>query len=144
MDNKSKFLIALPSALVILMLFAAYYVPFDADLSRASQQILAFVHSDIGIEERKGSKYIRNLKSPIEFPQSIKTDVDADSGDDQSKENQEDQVSLIVISNGNKMAMIDGMPLKEGDSYDDKRVVKIEPDRVLLKNKTSRWVYIGK
>jgi hypothetical protein len=144
MDNKSKFLIALPPILVILMLIAAYYVPFDTDLSRASQQVLAFVHSDIGIEERKGSKSIRNLKSPMEFPQSIKADVDVDSGDDQSKENQKDQVSLIVISNGNKMAMLDGMLLKEGDIYDDKRVIKIEPDRVLLKNTTSRWVYIGK
>ena len=52
-------------------------------------------------------------------------------------------VSLIVISGKNKMAMIEGAPVKEGEYYDDKRIVKIEPDRVLLKNVKSKWVYIG-
>jgi hypothetical protein len=42
------------------------------------------------------------------------------------------------------MAMIRGVPVKEGDFIDDNKVEKIEPDRVLIKNNTSRWVDIGR
>jgi hypothetical protein len=53
----------------------------------------------------------------------------------------EGQVSLIVSGKTERLAIIKGMVLKEGDAFQGARVAKIEKDRVLLKNgKEEKWL----
>jgi len=53
-------------------------------------------------------------------------------------------ISLIVVNGKRKMAIIRGVIVTEGDSIDGMRIAKIEPDRILLKNKTERWIFLEK
>jgi hypothetical protein len=52
-------------------------------------------------------------------------------------------VTLILANNDKKMAIINGIVVKEGGIINDSTVEKIEKNRVLLKNKKeSRWLKV--
>ena len=53
-------------------------------------------------------------------------------------------LSLIVIIGKSRMAIIKGVVVKEGDSIDGVKIARIETDRVLLKDKTTQWLYMEK
>jgi hypothetical protein len=144
MDKKTTIRLALPLAVTVAMLIAALYIPLGLDLSDVQKNILGFMKSDLTIETKQSLQIKENLVSPIEFDLSELEQVHEENVDLVQEVDEEDPVvSLIVISGKKRMAMIQGVPVKEGDYYDDKRIVKIEPDRVLLKNIKSNWVYIG-
>src|SRR3990172_8565513 len=53
------------------------------------------------------------------------------------------KISLILISDGLKMAIIDGTVVNEGDVINDCRIVKIEKDKILLKDQAGEeWIKI--
>ena len=53
----------------------------------------------------------------------------------------EKKVSLILLRGGVKTAIINGILVKEGDKFDNAAVVKIEKDRVLIKDRTGEeWI----
>ncbi len=145
MDNKTKILIAFPVALVIILIIAANHVPFGQDLSNAEKQVLEFVPADLKIEEEKMAAVSGKLKSPVEFihVETLRRPVSKNEPTPQ-KEHDERNVSLIVISGGKKMAIIEGRLVKEGDRVYGTKVAAIEPGRVLLENETSQWLYLKK
>ncbi|OQX80200.1 MAG: hypothetical protein B6D56_05605 [Candidatus Omnitrophica bacterium 4484_70.1] len=49
-------------------------------------------------------------------------------------------LSAIFYSSKNSFAVIDGHILKEGDMIDDKKIVRIEPKKVVLKNEEGEYV----
>ena len=52
-------------------------------------------------------------------------------------------LSLIVINRGKKFAIISGAVVKEGDVLDQRRILRIERNQVLLKDKEGeRWLKI--
>ena len=145
MDNKTKCLIALPPALVIVLLISAFSISFEMTLSNIEQKILDFWSLDLTIEEQQVVRIKENLPSPIAFDRSVPIEaVHKKSNVARRDEFKSKDISLIVISGASKMAMIRGVPVKEGDFIDDNKVERIEPDRVLIKNTTSRWVDIGR
>lgn len=149
MDKKTIFMIALPPALIAVLFITALIVPFDMKLSGIEQEILRFWNDDLIIQERDVRQISDNLPSPIAFRQAYREDAeDKGAGEEtyMSKNNELDgiDISLIVISGDKRMAMIRGVSVKEGDSIADMKVERIESDRVLLKNITSRWIEIGR
>lgn len=145
MDHKTKILIAFPVVLAIILVFAAHYVPFTKDLSEAEQQILEFVPSDLKIRAAQIVHAGIGLKSPILFksPETARKPVPKRDLAPQIDYNVKN-VSLIVITGGKKMAIIEGKVLSEGDSIDGLKIARIEPERVLTKDKTERWLYLNK
>jgi hypothetical protein len=145
MDNKTKCLIAVPPALLIVLLIAAFSIPVEMTLSNIEQKILDFWSLDLSIEEQQVMQIRENLPSPITFERAApKGSMKQNSKVATLDEFKSKDISLIVISDTRKMAMIRGVPVKEGDFIDDNKVERIEPDRVLIKNNTSRWVDIGR
>jgi len=49
-------------------------------------------------------------------------------------------LSAIFYSSKNSFAVIDGHILKEGDTIDEKRIVRIEPKKVILKDEEGEYV----
>lgn len=148
MDNRTKILIVFPPVLIIISIFIAISVPFKERLSVAEKQTLEFVPSDIRIKTREIIHVTGELKIPMDFNIS---DVTGDlaspvaGGDLVSQIGYNDNaLSLIIISGKSRMAIIKGLVVKEGDSIEGIKVVKIEPQRVLLKNKIAQWLYIEK
>lgn len=152
MDNKTKILIIFPPVLAIILIFVATSITFKDELSEAERQTLVFTPPDFKIKRRQIIHVEKELKSPIVpgvstakgLPPS-KTEVDLASQILTSQiEYNNNALSLIVISGKRKMAIIKGVIVKEGDSIEGMKVVKIEPQRVLLSNKTTQWIYIEK
>jgi hypothetical protein len=50
-------------------------------------------------------------------------------------------LSLVVVTGEEKMAIISGVLVREGDFIDDVKIERIEHNRVLLRNKTTKWLY---
>jgi hypothetical protein len=144
-DKKTKFFVILPSALIIILLLAATYVPLQSSLSKVHLQVLNFRYKDLKIQRKNVIQKESDMAGPLEFSSpepvhSLTQETDLAPQTDFNNIN----VSLIVISGNTKMAIIQGVPVKEGDNIDDKKVLRIESDRVLLKNKTNKWVYVKK
>ena len=145
MDNKTKILIAFPVVLAVILVFAANYIPLVKDLSEAEQQMLEFVPSGLKIKAAQIIHAGKDLKSPIKFdsPKIVRKSPSKRDLAPQIDYNVKN-VSLIVITDKKKMAIIEGRVLKEGDSIDGMKIARIEPGRVLLKNKTAQWLYMEK
>lgn len=145
MDNKTKILLVSPVILIILLAVAAYYVPFSKKLSGSEKDILNFSPEDLLIKDRANILISKRVESPVKFGTDIKPSLlpkdDLVKGLDY---NDTSLLSLVVISGKEKIAIINGNIFKEGDTIDDMKISKIEPGRVLLKNKESKWIYMEK
>jgi hypothetical protein len=55
------------------------------------------------------------------------------------------RVSMILLQEGRKMAVVDNQVVKEGDSVNRSRVLRIEKDRILLRtgNGGDKWAAVG-
>lgn len=145
MDNKTKIIIIFPPVLIIILIFMAYSIPFEEKISESERQILEFTPSDIKIKKREVIHVKRLLKSPIDFKISGAGDLSSSTSENDlvSKIGYNgNTLSLIVISSKSRMAIIKGFVVKEGDSIEGMKVAKIEPQRVLLKNKALKWIYL--
>lgn len=143
MDNKTKILIALPLVLIITLSVAAVYIPFQIDLSGSEREILNFNPENLEFRKKKDIVISSNLHSPIDFSARIADNSSGLEGDLVHKLDYNDKgLSLIVISGEKKMAVINGSLRKEGDFVDGMKVARIEPGKVLLKDKGSQWLYL--
>jgi len=143
MDNKTKVLIALPLALIVLLIAAAVYIPFQIDLSGPEREILNFRPDNLEIREKKGVVISSNLHSPIDFSTYTAGYSPASESDLVPQLDYNDtSLSLIVISGKKKMAVINGSLRKEGETVGKMKIARIEPGKVLIKNKGSQWLYL--
>ena len=143
MDNKTKILIALPLALIIIFIVAATYIPFQMDLSGSEREVLNFRPENLEIRKKKDVVISSNLRSPIDFSTYAAAYKHASESDLVPQLDYNDKsVSLIVISGNKKMAIINGSLRKEGETIGGMKIARIEPGKVLLKNKGSQWLYL--
>ena len=143
MDNKTKVLIALPLALIFMFIVAAVYIPFQIDLSGSEREILNFRPENLEIRKKKDVVIVSNLHSPIDFRTYTAGYNPASEGDLVRQLDYNDKsLSLIVISGNKKMAVINGSLRKEGETVGGMKIARIEPGKVLLKNKGSQWLYL--
>jgi hypothetical protein len=144
-DNKTKTLILLPWAIITLLAVAANYINFKSGHTDAERFVLDFTSMDLKIKEKQKVRITRALKEVFDFSSSeaIPNGLMSDSLEPQT-DNIEARLSLIVINDKNKAAVINGTLIKEGDRIDDKKVVTIEKNRVLLKSSFAKWIYMEK
>ena len=145
MDNKIKILIAFPFVFVIILFVIANYIPFKTELTETEDRILAFMPSAPAINEKQKITVSNELKIPINFSPVLVEKIQASGGTIVPEiEHSDSNLSLIVISGKRKMAIIRGTLVREGDIIEGMKIAKIEGERVLLKNKTERWLYLEK
>ena len=143
LDNKTKVLIALPLVLVFIFIAAAVYIPFQIALSLSEREILNFRPDNLEIRKKKVVVKSSNLHSPINFNAYTPGYSTASLGELVHQLDYNDKsLSLIVISGEKKMAVINGSLRKEGDTVGGMKIARIEPGKVLLKNKGSQWLYL--
>ncbi len=145
MDNKTKIFIAFPFVFIIILLVAANYIPLASEPSETEGQILAFIPAGLSIKDSPMVSVSGEIKSPIEFL-AAPAELDQGKKDDIVAEisYNDSDLSLIVVSGARKMAIIKGLLVREGDSIDSLKIAAIEPDRVLIKNKTEKWLHLEK
>ncbi|RJQ56986.1 MAG: hypothetical protein C4526_00375 [Nitrospiraceae bacterium] len=145
MDNRTKILIAFPFVFIIILFIAAAGVPFREEVTGAEEQILAFSAAGLDIRETPAVSFAGEINIPMKFdiPETVVTAA-AESDTAPGNNYNNSSVSLIVVSGKRKMAVIRGVIVREGDSFDGMKIAEIGPDRVLLKNKTEKWLYLEK
>ena len=146
MNIKIKILIVFPIVLIIIFIVMAGYINFKDTFPVIDRQVTDLIPSGTLIKQENRIKSGYDLKSPIDFTfegsqdsfPSISLDTLAHRG-----YNGNNLLSLTVISGKTRMAIIKGTVVKEGDIMDGMKIIKIEPDRVMLKNNnTSTWLYM--
>jgi hypothetical protein len=143
MDRKTGIFIALPLVLIIVFVMAAYQIPLKGVLSEFEIEMLAFTPSDLKVRIKQITHKIGDLDGYFDF-ESIVAGNATENEDDLVKENgyNDTGLSLIVISGKKKMAIMNGKLVKEGDRINGMKIARIEEKKILLKNKSSQWIYL--
>lgn len=146
-DNKQIILIISPVVVTFFCIIALSYIKFKPSLPPAEQGLLDFSYQkqkatiirrqpitvlalDSPIRVEAVSPKVAYPQVPLEKVAPIEPEVEI-------------KVSFILIDGGRKMAIINGMVVKEGDVFNHNRVAKIEKNRVLIKDKKGeRWIRI--
>lgn len=143
-NNKQLILLVSPLIAVFLSIVALSNIKFKPYLSQTEQELLAFSHEKVQIIRRLPIE-VPAINSPIEVAVSSKKGYPhiplSDVAPQESEE--EIKVSFILINSKRRMAIIDGMVVNEGDIFNQKKVAKIEKNRVLINDeKGERWIRI--
>jgi len=148
MDRYMKIKIALPFLLIVVSLAAVRWVNFKPALTPAEARILGFSPERLDIEERPPFEVNRDLGSPIEitkkreFPPTPLSAV-APRVEAVQERPLELKVSMIVVGEGRRMAIVNGLVVREGDGIGPAKVAKIEKDRLLIaERQKTRWIYM--
>jgi hypothetical protein len=145
MDNKLKILIAFPFVFIIILFIAAGYIPFKTGVTESEDRILTFIPSVPALKERQEAPAPAEMKIPFHFSAAAGNEMpEQNSARITDMDYNDDMLSMIVVSGQRKIAIIRGVLVREGDKFGDVKISKIEPERVLLKNKTERWLYLEK
>lgn len=149
-NNKQTILLVLPFVAVSLAVFALSHVKFKPALLPVEQRLSGLAYEKVKVIRRRQPLVVSAADSPIalEKQTSLRPDYpQVPLSTIAPLAPQEPQVgmkiSFILISGGRKMAIIDGKVVNEGDMFNQKKVAKIEKNRVLLKNKQmEEWIKI--
>jgi hypothetical protein len=144
-DNKQVLIIISPVVVTFFCAIALSHIKFKPSLSPSEQGLTGFSYQKVQIIRRQPLAVIA-IDSPIRveavsprvgYPQVPLENVAPIEPEIEIK------VSFILINGGRKMAIINGMVVKEGDVFNHNRVAKIEKNRVLIKDKKGeRWIAI--
>lgn len=138
----------LPFVMAAVLFLLLSSVKFAPSLSPAEKELAAFTCGTVPVVSKRQPVIAAGLESPITIPAAAPVV--------QRKEFPREPLSrmapppaqlpatvvtLILVNNGKKMAVINGVVVKEGDIVDSSKVVKIEKNRVLLSDKKgSKWL----
>ncbi|GAB4416304.1 MAG: hypothetical protein OHK0032_12370 [Thermodesulfovibrionales bacterium] len=147
MDRNMKIKIALPFLLIIISLAAVKLINFKPALTPEEIRILGFVPERMDIEERQPFEINKDIRSPIEivkkkeFPSTPLSAVAPQVSEPEKP--LELKISMIVVSEGRRMAIVNGLVVKEGDGISSAKVAKIEKNRILIaERQKTRWIYM--
>lgn len=143
-DKKFMFTLSLP---FIVMLFSAIilsFVKFRPGLPVSETRPQAPLYGEVSALKRT-PVLAASLRSPIQIPAaSSKKGFPGTALSEIAPPQapaEERKVSLVLVNGNRKMAIINGIVVREGDITGNSRVIKIEKNRVLLKDKLrEEWV----
>jgi len=160
MDYRIKILVVLPLILMITLIVLANSIHLKGEPSEIERRILEFSPSDIKIKQKQISYTITtNLKSPIDFGSigstqdgfpPVSLDALAPQPTQSTTQSKKEELSLIVIGTKARLAILNGIIVKEGDDVNGIKIDKIEPNRILVRTKlvpmggTAQWMYMEK
>ncbi len=136
MGKKIIILSLLPFLLIIASVITASLIDFNHTLTEKEQQLLDVTYESVGIFRKEASVVKNNLKSPIEIPETFTPPISAATAEPGKG------VSLIMIGEEEKIAIINGEIAREGDIIDKMEILKIEKDKILVKSNGTKWVYM--
>lgn len=144
-DNKQIIVLISPVVVALFCIIALSYIKLKPSLSPAEQGLSGFSYQNAQIIQRQPFT-VPVLDSPIRVeavsPKVGYPQVPLEKAAPLEPE-VEIKVSFILIDGGRKMAIINGMVVKEGDMVSQNRVAKIEKNRVLIKDKEGeKWIGI--
>lgn len=142
MDNRTRLFLVLPFVLAAVMAVAADHIPFGTTLNNTASDIMSFVPRELKIREQAFLPVTRGLQGPFDFTAATEDGRTNPDGSAAAGGGSRRGLSLIVIGKERKMALIEDTLVKEGDRIDDKKVARIESDRILLMDKTMQWKYM--
>jgi hypothetical protein len=134
---------------VAMVLTGLYYVRFTPWLLPREEQLIRFSYERARLITREAVS-VSGLKSPIDIPEIVKRDfpsVDlramAPRDGTPPEPRKEFRLSLVLIKDQVRMAVIEGLVVKEGDVTKIGRVKKIEKGGVLIAGEEGeRWLKI--
>ncbi|RJQ37991.1 MAG: hypothetical protein C4550_07235 [Nitrospiraceae bacterium] len=142
-NRRQTTIILLPFTAIILSIIASSYFKFKPALSSAEQDISKFSYKKIAVIHKQPVT-VTALKSPIDLPVTAQKDFPkVQLSEVFPREMKGRKVVLIFITENRKMAIINDIVVKEGDTIDNGKVKKIERNRVLIKDKEGEeWIKI--
>ncbi|HCC68605.1 MAG TPA: hypothetical protein DEP99_01825 [Nitrospiraceae bacterium] len=156
-------LIATPFLLIIISLLTMKLIDFKPPLTSEERRVAVFVSEKVELPERRQITAVKDLRSPIEivkvapplqdFPLVPLLTIAPPNGERPLELNAERplelKVSMIVVGERRRMAIVNGLVVNEGDSIGRMRITKIERNRILLTGdreqnveQRTRWVYL--
>ena len=138
LDKKVALLIASPFVLMLVGLLIASAVNFAPSLTPSENEIVTLTFDSIVLNKRN---YIdeTTLNNPIVMPAAKERNdfpgVPLSDIVPLTPSGGKEKLSLIFLKGGKRMAIIDGLVVREGDIIRDGRIGKIEKDRVYIKGK---------
>lgn len=136
MDKKTITSLIIPLIVISILVLVSYHIPLKYGLSEEEQGILNFTQRELYIKDKKIEEHVK-VRGPFDFINTKTAGKKEKEGDIINS-----GVSLIIISGGEKMAIINNRIVKEGDTIDDKKIARILPDRVLITGSSRRWIYL--
>jgi hypothetical protein len=148
-------LISATLVMVIIIVFGlSYIIDIRPSLLPQEKQFARFSYEKVNIVERKPAA-LANIKSPLEvvegrtkdFPSEALTDIVPVVRDDKIKAEKEkdatQKLSLILIKDHAKLAIVNGAVVREGDMTKSGKVLKITKEGIILKNSEGeKWLRI--
>jgi type II secretory pathway component PulC len=136
--------IALPFILIFFSIVISSLMKIKPVLSPTERELSRFSYEKLRLIDKQPLQ-VTKLNSPVKMPVHSQKDIlrVPISGAALHNETEAKRISLILISDGLKMAIIDGTVVNEGDVINDCRIVKIEKDKILLKDQAGEeWIKI--
>jgi hypothetical protein len=138
LDKKVVLLIASPFALMLVGLFIASVVNFTPSLTPSEKETVTLTFDSVVLNKRNYVD-IATLNNPIAMPAAgERSDFPGVPLSDivpLTSSGGKEKLSLIFIQGAKRMAIIDGLVVREGDIIRDGRIGKIEKNRVFIKGK---------
>jgi hypothetical protein len=149
-------LIAATLVMVIIIVFGlSYVIDIKPSLSLREKRFARFSYEKVKIVERKPAE-LANIKSPLEdtegrgkeFPSEALADIAPIIGDEKNRgmekeKNAAQKLSLILIKDHARLAIVNGIVVREGDMTNSGRVQKITKDGIILKDSEGeKWLKI--
>lgn len=153
MKPAHQFIVIMMGPLIgtLVSLSAYHAVGFSPPLTSAEREYAVFSPPAVTITQRK-AQTVTGLECPVQSPHRRETDpraaecaVPPQEGSSGGKETglNRTNVSLIMINERGRMAIIDGVVVRQGDSFHMGKVARIEKDGVLLRHtKGEEWLRI--
>ena len=145
-DTKFLATVSLPFLVIALSAIILSFVKFRPGLPVPDTRIQTPLYGEVRLLKRT-PLVATSLKSPIHIPAASSgkgfPGVSLAEIAPQQSIAEERKLSLVFINGNRKMAIINGIVVREGDITGNSRVIKIEKNRVLLKDKLrEEWVKI--
>jgi hypothetical protein len=137
-NKKMVLLIASPFVLILVGLLIASTVNFSTSLTPSENEILALSFDSVLLIKRNyvdGPALSNPIVMPVAGERSDFPGVPLSDMVQLASSGRKKRLSLIFIKGGKRMAIIDGLVLREGDIIRESRIVKIEKERVFIKGK---------
>ena len=140
---------------VIVVLGLSYVIDIKPSLSSQEKRFARFSYEKAKIVERK-SVELTNIKSPLEVVEGRSKDFpseelavmapiarDERNGDMGKEKNPTQKLSLVLIKDNTRLAIVNGNVVREGDMTKSGKVKKIMQDGIILKDgEGEKWLKI--
>lgn len=143
-EKKQIRFIALPFILIFFSIIISSLVKFKPVLSPTERDLSRFSYEKVHLIDKQ-PLHVTKLNSPVKMPDQSQKDIlrVPISGTGIHNETETKKISLILIRDGLKIAIINSTVVNEGDVINNCRVVRIEKDKILLKDQGGEaWIKI--